>query len=96
MEKIDWQKIRNKLPFERTPEQKQRRKELWKLIDVNGNGYVSLAEIDKGMRDILQLDELFLSKPVMLRAYKAAKAKKKAKTIHSDDYIEFLEFRILL
>ena len=48
------------------------------------------------MRDILQLDEVFLSKPVMLRAYKAAKSAKKAKTIHSDDYIEFLEFRLLL
>ena len=58
---------RSKLPFERS--QKVKRFKLWDSIDVNGNGYLSLAEVDKGMRDVLQLDEIFNIKPVMLRAF---------------------------
>ncbi len=27
--------------------------------DPNGNGYISLAELDKGIRDVLQMDKLF-------------------------------------
>ena len=69
---------------------------MWSLIDVNGNGLLSLAEVDKGMRDILQLDEIFLSKPVMMRAYMAAKGLVRGKHHYSDDYIEFREFRKLL
>ena len=42
---------------------------MWRGIDVNNNGYVSLAEVDKGMRDVLGLDEIYLSKPVMMRAW---------------------------
>lgn len=36
---------------------------------MNGNGYLSLAEIDKGIRDVLELPELFQLKPVIIRAY---------------------------
>jgi hypothetical protein len=43
------------------------------LFDPNGNGLLSLAECEKGVRDILKLDELFDCKPVILRAYQAAK-----------------------
>jgi hypothetical protein len=63
---------------------------------VNGNGYLSLAEIDKGMRDVVQLPTLFAAKPVLMRAYMAAKNKQKAKNTHSDDYItKGEEFRIM-
>ena len=27
----------------------------WKAIDINGNGLLSLAEVDKGMRDVIKL-----------------------------------------
>lgn len=52
---------------------------IWEGFDVNGNGYLSLAEVDKGMRDVLQLPELFELKPVLMRAFQAAKAKLKSK-----------------
>lgn len=29
------------------------RLEQWAGMDVNGNGYLSLAEVDKGMRDVV-------------------------------------------
>ncbi len=46
---------------------------------MNGNGYLSLAEIDKGITDVVQLPVLFAAKPVLMRAYMAAKAISKAK-----------------
>jgi hypothetical protein len=36
---------------------------------MNGNGYLSLAEVDKGMRDVVQLPILFQLKPVLMRAF---------------------------
>ena len=45
------------------------RKKQWSGMDVNGNGYLSLAEVDKGMRDVVQLPELFNLKPVLMRAF---------------------------
>ena len=63
---------------------------------MNGNGYLSLAEVDKGMRDIIQIPQLFDTKPVMLRAFNAAKDKVKGKSKYSKDYIEKKEYRLLL
>ena len=44
---IDWAEIRTKLPFERTEEQKAKRKDLFTQFDPNGNGILSLAEVSK-------------------------------------------------
>ena len=46
-------------------------------MDMNGNGYMSLAEVDKGMRDVVKLPALFELKPVLMRAFQAAKNKVK-------------------
>ena len=93
---IDWAMIREKLPFERTKEQYKRRSELWKSVDVNGNGIVSLAELDKAMADVFNLFHIYKTKEVMMRAFQAAKDKHPPKHALSDDYIERAEFRILL
>ena len=50
---IDWNLIDKKLPYQKTPEQFKKRSDIWSGMDVNGNGYLSLAEIDKGLRDVL-------------------------------------------
>ena len=47
MADIDWVDVNKRLPFKRTEEEKEKRKQLWRGIDINGNGYVSLAEITK-------------------------------------------------
>lgn len=65
-------------------------------MDVNANGYLSLAEVDKGMRDVIQLPVLFELKPVLMRAFQAAKTKMPAKSKYSDDYITRGEYRWLL
>ena len=52
-ENIDWATLNSKLPYKKNDEEYQKRSEIWESIDVNGNGYLSLAEVDKGLRDVL-------------------------------------------
>ena len=46
MADIDWDSINAKLPFEKNDEDKSKRRELFKQFDPNGNGYLSLAEVN--------------------------------------------------
>merc|ERR1712223_1345171 len=96
MAEIDWESINAKLPFQRTDEEKAKRSELFKQFDPNGNGYLSLAETDKGMRDVLQSDELFDCKQAVNRSFHFAKTKSQGDSKHGDDYLEFREFRLFL
>lgn len=54
---------------------------------MNNNGYLSLAEIDRGLLDVIRIPRLFDTKPVIMRAFQAAKNKIKAKNPHGDDYV---------
>lgn len=65
-------------------------------MDVNGNGYLSLAEVDKGMRDVVCLPELFDVKPVLIRAFNKAKTMSKSTNEYGDDYVTKSEYRWLL
>jgi len=97
MENIDWKKINYNLPHQKTLEESKRRKEMFKQMDGNGNGFLSLAEIDKGVRDVLNLEEeVFHCKKAIMRAFQAAKNKYKSKSKYGPDYIELLEFRYFL
>lgn len=95
---IDWAKIREKLPMEKTDEQKEKRKKLYAGFDPNGNGYLSLAEVHRGCKEVLDLPEIYENKPVMMRAFQAAKGvhNGKSKSDLGQDYIERSEFRLLL
>ena len=74
------------------PDTKARRA-LFNRIDVNGNGRLSLAEIDKAVVEGLIGRALgapdFNHKPALMRAYKAADT-------NSDSFIERTEFAKLL
>jgi len=65
-------------------------------MDVNGNGYLSLSEVDIGCRDCLKLPMMFELKPVLKRAFITAKTKMKARSKVSDDYVTKSEYRWLL
>ena len=93
---INWHDIRDKLAYERDPASKAKRDKIWGYIDINSNGYVSLAEVDKGLRDVLQLDNVFDCKRAIMRAFQAAKSAVKTNSKHGADYIERCEFRLLL
>ena len=45
-----------KLPTGKSESDQARRDELFQQFDPNGNGYLSLAEVDKGVHDILGLE----------------------------------------
>lgn len=96
MAEIDWESINTKLPIEKNEEDKGKRKELFKQFDPNGNGYLSLAEVDKGMRDVLQSDELFDCKQAVNRAFHFAKNKSQGENKYGEDLLEFREFRLFL
>ena len=84
------------IPMSTSREDNIRRKEMFNAMDMNGNGYLSLAEIDKGCRDVLQLPELFDTKPVIMRAYQSAKDHCESKHSYGDDYVSKAEFHPLL
>lgn len=92
---IDWSSIPRKLPFERTAEARSQRKRLFSAMDVNGNGYLSLAEVDKGIQDVLQIKEIYDAKPVIIRAFNAAKNCVPDEGV-GGDYIQRREFRMML
>jgi Ca2+-binding EF-hand superfamily protein len=77
----EWQMIKAKLPFEIDEQQKRKRQELFRLFDVNGSGQLSLAEVDKGLRDILALQEIFEVKPVIIRAFEQVRAMDSGKAL---------------
>merc|ERR1739848_183486 len=54
------------------------------------------AEVDKGMRDVLQCDELFDCKQAVNRAFHFAKNKSTGENKHGEDLLEFREFRLFL
>mmetsp|Transcript_55139 Transcript_55139/g.160907 ORF Transcript_55139/g.160907 Transcript_55139/m.160907 type:complete len:461 (-) Transcript_55139:83-1465(-) len=94
---VDWEAIAAKLPYERTPEAFEKRSELFNSFDPNGNGYLSLAEVDKGVREVLQVDAIFNAKPAIMRAFQAAKnSVPSAEDSPGEDYVQRKEFRILL
>ena len=65
---------------------KEERTKLFERLDFNGNGGLSLAEIDKG---VIEMFPAFNCKPALMRAYKAADRS-------GDGFIERREFRLLL
>jgi len=62
-------------------------KKLWDRFDYNGNGKLSLAEIDKAVIEVYP--DLGKDKPALIRAYKAADSS-------HDGFIERKEFRHLM
>ena len=93
---IDWASIHAKLPTATNEEEKAKRKKMFQDFDPNGNGILSLAEIDKAIRDVLKIDDMFDAKPAIIRAFNAAKSKYESKRKSGDDYIERREFKYFL
>jgi len=96
MQNVNWSEINSKLPVGKNKEDSEQRKKLCKSIDGNGNGYLSLAETDKGVRDVLGLDNVFDCKSAINKAFHAAKQKYASKSKYGADYLELMEFRFFL
>ena len=48
---VDWRLLAAKLPTGKDKESRAARERLWRKADANGNGFLSLAEIDKALHD---------------------------------------------
>ena len=94
---IDWEKINSSLPIKKDEDGRAKRKKMFKDFDPNGNGYLSLSEVTKGIRDVLHLDAVLDAKPAIMRAFTAAKAlQKSSRGKTADDYIELRFFLLAL
>merc|ERR1712183_800883 len=93
---VPWETINDKLPFQRKKEAYEKRQSLWTQFDVNGNGFLSLAEVTKGIRDVIAVDELFDAIPAINRSFHHVKNVSKTPNEHGPDFIEFREFRLFL
>ena len=94
--KVNWVLIKKKLCVERDEAGIAKRTKMFNAFDGNGNGYLSLAELDRGIRDVLNCQEVFQVKAVIMRAYQAAKNMGRTRSKHSEDYVERNEFRVFL
>lgn len=84
------------LPLLKTQEDAQKRVKIFERFDPNGNGYLSLSEVEKGVREVFALNEKFLKPEVIKHAFKSAKKSGGKKSKLSDDYVEKNEFRTFL
>lgn len=94
-EDIDWISIADKIPFVKTDEAKTKRVNLFNRFDTNKNKLLSLSEIQKGVRNVLGLEQVAAAKAALMRAYTLSKGLSK-KENYMDFYIEFREFRFFL
>ena len=89
------QALSEKLPSGKDDDSKARRKALWKRADPNGNGYLSLAEVDLMVRDSVGT-MMFSAKPAIAAAFHAARKSGGGKQEgRAGDYVEYKEFRTL-
>merc|ERR1711953_1393840 len=93
---VPWDTINTRLPFQRNKKAYGKRKSLWEQFDVNGNGFLSLAEVTKGIRDVIAVDELFDAIPAINRSFHHVKNVSKTPNEHGPNFIEFREFRLFL
>mmetsp|Transcript_88741 Transcript_88741/g.153629 ORF Transcript_88741/g.153629 Transcript_88741/m.153629 type:complete len:221 (+) Transcript_88741:55-717(+) len=75
MKEVTLADLQTKLPADRSPASSAKRKQLFRQADANGNGLLSLAEIDKLVRDTLNIGDIGPSglAPVMMRSYQVAR-----------------------
>jgi hypothetical protein len=62
---MDYNHILDNLPTEKTNEDRAKRLKMFSGFDPNGNGYLSLAETDRGITVVLNMDSVFNCKPAI-------------------------------
>jgi len=94
---INWTEVYAKLPLDGSTQDKERRKAMFRQFDSNGNGHLSLAEVEKGIRDVLAIDDaVFDAKPAITRAFNSAKDATHGLSQVGADKVELAELRVFL
>lgn len=60
---------------------------LFALVDINNNGYASLAEIEKGINDTIKLPKIPGDSGILCKAYNKAKILKRSEDKKANDYV---------
>ena len=101
-ETLDLNSLAAMLPVSKDAEGQAARKKMFSAFDPNGNGYISLAEVDLGLRRTFgeksaaghtEVDALA---PAIARAFHAAKDSCETGSPHGADFVERKEFQTLL
>lgn len=96
--------------FPSKDENEDERKEIWKMLDNNGNGSVSLAEFDgwfnkhlvpietkAGLPIAMGFSAMYTyAKPCFIRAFNLANGVSDAPSKGADDYVTYDEFQLLM
>jgi len=93
---LDWDLLNKQLVIGRDPASKSARNRLFSRFDPNGNGVLSLAEVDRGMKRVLHFGGASECTSAINRAFHAARDFAPPVTSFSNDYIDKNEFRVLL
>ncbi|KAF8288618.1 flagellar calcium-binding 24 kDa protein [Trypanosoma cruzi] len=93
-----WERIRQAIPREKTAEAKQRRIELSRSSTRTRPGSCATDEVYSGCLEVLKLDEFTPRvRDITKRAFDKARALgSKLENKGSEDFVEFLEFRLML
>ena len=106
--RFNWVEFSTRLPTRRDAQSTAQRRKLFRVCDANANGFISLAEFDRGLKEIFGVSFASLishAKPAIMRAYQAAKRKALdveqlsnllGPGLNPDDYVSWPEFRLLL
>jgi hypothetical protein len=92
---FDEQAMRN-LPVGRDKESVMERKKMFRLADYNGNGICSLAECDRLIVSVLHIQGVKIMKPVINRAFHAARDIVPSVGSIGPHYVDLHEFRYFL
>jgi hypothetical protein len=84
------------LPTRKDPESTAARRALFRQADMNGNGITSLAECDRLIVTVLAIEGVKIMKPVINRAFHAARDVVPSVGSISPHYVDFHEFRYFL
>ena len=100
---FDWSAFEKLLPTGKDEASVAVRRKFFHTCDVSGNGLISLAEFDRGLRTFIGAtdvsERVWRAKPAIARAFHAAKGSSKAGRSRSadglleDDYVSRSEFR---
>lgn len=64
--------------------------------DADNKGFITLAELDKGIRHVLESEVHFEAKPAIMRAYHAARRARRKRRTPGDDTMDRGEFKLFL
>ena len=88
--------VSNKLPDSSHPKYKEKMDHYWTEFDRNKSGYLNSAEVERGIRLVMKLPDVFPLERMLKKAFKATKSKIVAMTKYGDDRVSKAEFHYLV